>query len=172
MLFRSSAAGLIAAGDGLTLRRNRPAVASPNGQRELDAVLDQAISGTSGGSLLVDRPSGKRPLLLFAVPMSRGLASAWPESPLAAVAISDPDNSIAPPAEALTVLYRLTPAEAEVALRVAEGQGLGAVAGQLGVSQNTIKAHLQRVYEKTGTRRQAELVRLLLCSPPPLRAAS
>jgi DNA-binding CsgD family transcriptional regulator len=34
-------------------------------------------------------------------------------------------------------------------------------ASALGVSANTIKTHLRRVFEKTGTTRQAELARLM-----------
>jgi DNA-binding CsgD family transcriptional regulator len=38
-------------------------------------------------------------------------------------------------------------------------------ADQLGVSVNTAKTHLKRVFAKTGVTRQAELVYLLLTGP-------
>ena len=42
------------------------------------------------------------------------------------------------------------------------GHGLQAVANELRVTLSTVRVYLQRVFEKTGTHRQAELVRLLI----------
>jgi hypothetical protein len=39
--------------------------------------------------------------------------------------------------------------------------GTSEVAEVLGISQATVKAHLHRVFEKTGTERQADLVKLV-----------
>ncbi len=38
----------------------------------------------------------------------------------------------------------------------------------MGITVNTARAYLKRVYDKTGVRRQPELVRLLLLSVPGL----
>lgn len=57
--------------------------------------------------------------------------------------------------------YGLTLTEARVALAVASGITISATARRLKVSVNTVKTHLRRVYEKTGTSRQAELSRLI-----------
>ncbi len=58
--------------------------------------------------------------------------------------------------------YDLTPAEAKVLAAVIQaGGGVEAVAARLGVSRSTIKTHLERVFKKTGIRRQAGLVKLL-----------
>ena len=48
-----------------------------------------------------------------------------------------------------------------MAVELAEGEGLPAVAERLGVSRATTVTHAARVMAKTGTRRQAELARLL-----------
>jgi DNA-binding CsgD family transcriptional regulator len=58
-------------------------------------------------------------------------------------------------------LFNLTEAESVVARSVQRGHGLHPVADELSVSLATVRAHLQHVFEKTGTHRQAELVRLL-----------
>ena len=42
------------------------------------------------------------------------------------------------------------------------------VADELEITLNTARTHLKQVFEKTGTKRQAELVRLLLQSPAAL----
>jgi DNA-binding CsgD family transcriptional regulator len=39
--------------------------------------------------------------------------------------------------------------------------GVPEVAPVLGISETTVKTHLQHVFDKTGTRRQADLVKLV-----------
>ncbi|WP_176445312.1 helix-turn-helix transcriptional regulator [Maliponia aquimaris] len=55
----------------------------------------------------------------------------------------------------------LTRSEAAIALAIAEGASPAEIAGQRGRSLHTIKNQLQAVYEKTGSHRQADLVRLV-----------
>jgi DNA-binding CsgD family transcriptional regulator len=74
-------------------------------------------------------------------------------------------------AEQIRWLYGLTPAEAAVALAVLRGEGVRAIADGLGISVATARTHLHRIFEKTGTERQAELVRLILNSRVLLKRA-
>jgi DNA-binding CsgD family transcriptional regulator len=78
------------------------------------------------------------------------------------IVIVDPEQEPVPDSEALRRLYRLTKSEAEVALRVLDGTGLVPIAEELSISLSTVRTHLQHVFDKTDTHRQAELVRLLL----------
>ena len=57
--------------------------------------------------------------------------------------------------------FDLTPAESAVALASLSGAARKDVAASLGLSESTVRTHLTRIYEKTGTRRQAQLVRML-----------
>jgi DNA-binding CsgD family transcriptional regulator len=75
--------------------------------------------------------------------------------------ICDPDRPAQIPAAWMMDAYGLTLAEAGVALAVASAATISATARRLKISVNTVKTHLRRVYEKTGTSRQAELVRLM-----------
>lgn len=56
--------------------------------------------------------------------------------------------------------FGLTPTEAAFALEIAKGDGKAATAKRRGISYSTAHTHLTRIFEKTGTHRQAELVRL------------
>ncbi|MDT5045878.1 MAG: hypothetical protein QOJ20_4091 [Mycobacterium sp.] len=56
---------------------------------------------------------------------------------------------------------RLTRTEAGVALQMLRGQGLRPIGEELSMSLSTVNTHVQRVFDRTGTHRQAELVRLL-----------
>jgi DNA-binding CsgD family transcriptional regulator len=49
---------------------------------------------------------------------------------------------------------------------VTRGEGLKPIADELSLSLATVKTHLRHVFDKTGTHRQAELVRLLLTIDP------
>lgn len=64
----------------------------------------------------------------------------------------------------LVKLHDLTPTEAALASALAEGRTLSEFASARGCSELTARTHLKHVLEKTGTRRQAELVRNLLAS--------
>jgi DNA-binding CsgD family transcriptional regulator len=61
---------------------------------------------------------------------------------------------------ALNQLYDLTPAEIRIFELICEGHTRDAISGLLGVSVSTVKSHLLHVFEKTGSHRQVDLVRL------------
>jgi DNA-binding CsgD family transcriptional regulator len=65
--------------------------------------------------------------------------------------------------------FGLTRAEAAVAVEILETDGLQAVADRLDISLATARTHLAHLFDKTGTHRQAELVRLVLQSQPAIR---
>jgi DNA-binding CsgD family transcriptional regulator len=58
--------------------------------------------------------------------------------------------------------FRLTPAEVGFTREILKGDGLQGAADRLGISVTTARTHLAHVFGKTGTHRQAELVRLIL----------
>jgi DNA-binding CsgD family transcriptional regulator len=64
--------------------------------------------------------------------------------------------------ELLCLSYGLTRAEARVAVAATASHSIERIAEGLSVGVNTVKTHLRHVYEKTGVRSRAELVRLLL----------
>jgi DNA-binding CsgD family transcriptional regulator len=71
-------------------------------------------------------------------------------------------NPKAPPAHVLNGLFDLSPAEARIARSLVEGQSIKDIANASGLSRETIRTQLKSVLAKTGTRRQAELVGLLM----------
>jgi DNA-binding CsgD family transcriptional regulator len=64
--------------------------------------------------------------------------------------------------------YKLTPTELRVLLGIVEVGGIPEVAAALGVADSTIKTHVGRLFEKTGTSRQADLVKLVAGFSTPL----
>jgi DNA-binding CsgD family transcriptional regulator len=64
-------------------------------------------------------------------------------------------------ARALIGAFRLTPAEADIALRIASGATRPAIAAARGVSIDTLKAQIRSLYGKTGCNRESQLVRIV-----------
>jgi DNA-binding CsgD family transcriptional regulator len=52
-----------------------------------------------------------------------------------------------------------------VCWRLGNGDSVEQIADELGVSRETVRSQLKRVFAKTGTHRQAELLRLVLAGP-------
>lgn len=168
VLYANRAANEIAAArDGLSLgcRGLRAAVATEDAA--LQRLIRQACSANgheprAGGRLAISRSSGRRPYVIQVLPLRPNRASFLNGPAAALVIIVDCEREAHLPPADLQELYDLTAAEAEVAIRVLKGHGLQFVANELHVSLSTVRVHLQRVFEKTRTHRQAELVRLLM----------
>jgi DNA-binding CsgD family transcriptional regulator len=64
----------------------------------------------------------------------------------------------------LTALFRLTPSEARLAVALTEGKSLAEAATELGLTVETARNYSKKIYAKTATRGQADLVRLILAS--------
>ncbi|TNF36398.1 MAG: helix-turn-helix transcriptional regulator [Gammaproteobacteria bacterium] len=105
---------------------------------------------------------------LLVRPLPRGALPEGQEVPAVAIFISDPETQRAAPVHILTQLFGFTPAEASLALLLANGLTLDEAATELDVSRNTVKSHLSAVFAKTGVNRQTQLVQLILKSVAPL----
>ena len=64
-------------------------------------------------------------------------------------------------AAAVADAFALTDREANVASLLAEGLPPAEIAARLGIEIATARVHLRSIFEKTGSRRQAELATLL-----------
>jgi DNA-binding CsgD family transcriptional regulator len=64
--------------------------------------------------------------------------------------------------------FELTPTELRVLRSIVEIGGVPETAQQLGIAETTVKTHLHRVFSKTGTNRQADLVKLAAGFASPL----
>ncbi|WP_225771626.1 helix-turn-helix transcriptional regulator [Inquilinus sp. Marseille-Q2685] len=162
----------LAAGRADETRRLRRAIAMAAAAGTGPTSTDAAVrAATAAARLQVSRPSGLRPLILTVIPI-RNLSTSRQQGRVqrAAVFVADPNRTLDTPVGVLRELFGLTAAEAALAIEVGQGDGLQAVADRLSIATTTARTHLTRVFEKTGTNRQAELVRLLAsCHQPALR---
>jgi DNA-binding CsgD family transcriptional regulator len=123
-----------------------------------------------GGHVSLTRAPGKSPLALLIAPLpfesSCGIVTS---QPMAIILVNDPDKNNKPDAAQLREKFGLTPAEAAFAVEISTGDGIQAAADRLLISRSTARTHLSRIFDKTGTRRQAELVRVLIFARTSLR---
>ena len=68
---------------------------------------------------------------------------------------------------AAALVYGLTPGQLRVATRITAGDDIVAAARRLGISVNTARTHLRRIYDRTGVRSQTALMRALLSAAQP-----
>ena len=157
--------------DGLKLVGSRLEANYPSDNRELHKLIRDAVESKemvrlreSREALSIARPSGEVSLGVIVEPIP---GAEWAEGrgqPAVMVYIRDAvgksqvDNRVA------KELFNFTPAETLLALQLANGLSLEEAAEELGIMRNTARAHLRAIFSKTGVRRQAELVRVMLNS--------
>lgn len=164
----ASARRILSQNDGLCCQENGIQGLRMGDTRRIQQLLRGAIATQSGsgaqagGHLLIPRPSGRRSFHLLVSPYRS--SSSWPGVATAAatVLITDPELQPTTSVELVTRLYGLTPAEARVASLLSGGLSVTDVADRLEISIHTARVHLKRVFLKTGTRRQSELIRELM----------
>jgi len=89
---------------------------------------------------------------------------------VAAVFVQKASLDMPSPQAAIAKFYKLTPTEQRVLFAIVEIGGVPEVAEAMGISANTVKTHLRRLFAKTGTDRQADLVKLVAGYGNPLVA--
>ncbi|MUL66160.1 hypothetical protein BOO86_16925 [Mycobacterium sp. CBMA 234] len=161
----TAAENIVRGHDGLSIRDGTFVFAYPAADAALrsgiNAALGQAKSVVRGAtSMLCPRPSGLRPYVIHVLPFQHVTAPLAEARAL--VLILDPDRHPQPDGDLLRQLYGLTTAEAAVAIRLMQGDGIKPIADSMYLSAGTVRTHVQHIFDKTGTHRQAELVRTLL----------
>ncbi len=159
-----TATRILSAGDGLRLEGGRliaePAASDERLQALLAAAGNDERAGATQARLTLER--GQRaPLQVLVFPAGQAPPGPGPQAG-AAIFLCDPERHIQMAPAALAQLYGLTPAESRLAGLLVSGTALTEAAVELGVSHQTVRTHLKRIFTKTGTKRQAELVGLLL----------
>jgi len=108
------------------------------------------------------RASGKRPYVILVCSLSRQFPALTSVRPAVCVVITDPDAQKPLPEDRIQSVFGLTAAEARLASLLASGVDLRSAAEMLKITYGTARVRLAEIFHKTETRRQGELIRLLL----------
>lgn len=114
---------------------------------------------------MVERDERESLYAFYTVLSPQGAMGTFGLRPVVMLMFYHPASAPAIDAELLYAVFNLTPAEARIAIQLAEGKPLKQIAQAQGVQHETVRKHLQAIYQKTATNRQPELIRLLLHLP-------
>ena len=171
----SSAESLLKEGTALKSRDGRLIAARADRRDLLSRALAESVAGKAPlttGQHAIPLPDEEGSGLIANI-----LPLQWRDgrNPLAslpgatAVIIQDPRESAVPPIEAFAELYGLSSAERKVLDHIADDKPPQEAADHLGISVNTVKTHLQKIFAKTNTTRQADLIHLIARFTVPLK---
>lgn len=160
LLASPAAERLLADGAGLSIADGLLVATSGADTGALRRLLKRAQAGQPGGTSLTLPRANRSPLSLLAVPVSRD--EAWaPSHARLLLLMGDPEVDLAQRQHKFGQHYGLTAAELGVAIEICRGGSRSEVAQRRGVSDATARSQLTAIFDKTGVRRQADLVRLL-----------
>jgi DNA-binding CsgD family transcriptional regulator len=133
------------------------------------AASGDAAVGIKGIAVPLVAPEGER-YVAHVLPLTSGTRreAGLSHAAVAALFVQKAALDIPSPPAAIAKAYKLTPMELRVLLAVVEVGGVPDVAEALGVAETTVKTHLGGIYAKTGTARQADLVKLVVGFSNPL----
>jgi DNA-binding CsgD family transcriptional regulator/PAS domain-containing protein len=158
---------LIGEADVLRAANGRLSALEAKGSRNLLEVFAAAQAGDAavgkgGIAVPLTARSGER-YVAHVLPLTSGARrrAGVSYAATAAVFVRKAGLDLPSPPEAVASEFKLTPAEVRVLFAIVQIGGVPEVAPVLGVSEQTVKSHLHRLYEKTATRRQADLVKLV-----------
>lgn len=162
-----SARTLVSGADGLCVQEGHLLASHSHASRKISYELTRAVQAgaqaeRSTGLVLLPR-LGRLPLMMVVAPLRSERHEA---GPLSAVLFAfDPERVPTATATVLRELFSLSSAESELALALCSGKTLADAASARGTSVHTSRTQLKSIFNKTGTRRQSDLVSLLLASP-------
>lgn len=172
LFVNSAAEALLEQHKGISIHGNGIQLSDAQQSRRLAELIFNATVGKTdsampeAGGMFYQHAPYYKSLSILVSPLNReGIDFEIKGNKSALVIFSDPGNRARPAEELLTELYHLTDAEARVASLLCGGLTMNDICEQLHLSLNTVKTHLKSVFQKTGTRRQAELVNLINTGP-------
>lgn len=129
----------------------------------LQTAIGRALHADAGRhepSLLMLRRAKGRPLVASVVRVAK--RSSQPGDPAAVVYVLDPDANVERLLDPVCDAYHLTATEARLTRAIVAGTTLAEAAGAQRIRLETARSYLKQIFAKTGTHRQAELVRVML----------
>ncbi len=130
----------------------------------LQATIETRLPGPR--SIPVKAQNGRPAAVVHVLPLRRSAHDVFSSAEILIVATTVNRDPAGPPASILTGLFDLSPAEARLAIDLTAGLPLGEAAQKSDLTYKTARTYLERIFSKTGTHRQGELVAMLSSVSP------
>lgn len=134
-------------------------------------LFQRAIEAAAGvaptvRSIPIPEAEGRHACIVHLVPLRRSANDIFPGGDLVVAVSAVKKSALVPAPAVLTGLFDLTPAEAKFASVLVAGRSLKDASENVGITESSGRTYLARIFAKTGTHRQAELVALLSAAHP------
>lgn len=150
-------------GDGLRCVEGRLHVAREASDGNLARFVGWVSTmGSAPRACRVERGSGRAPYILTGYPLPPREPILQSVRAAALVTIIDPAGGRPATNRSWGAAFALTDREVEIAELLLAGHSIESAAFALGITTGTTRVHLRHIFSKTGTNRQADLIRLLL----------
>lgn len=157
---------LIHANDGLTIGPLGLRAYLTSDNECLYAAIAETCTLGAPGRLRVARPSGRLALVIEVAPSPRSAIGVGQDERSAGLLIINPEKDLPSIEQRIMAFFGVSATEARLVAVLAKGHTLSFYASQTGSSIHTARWLLKQALSKTGTRRQVELVSLVLrCMP-------
>jgi DNA-binding CsgD family transcriptional regulator len=175
-ILHANASGHALLARGVVLRASGGKLVSndASAEQELYRVLDavggeQVVPGADTVAVPLTARQGEH-YVAYVLPLTSGVRrrAGAGYAAAAAVFVQRALLNVPSPQDAIAKLYKLTPMELRVLFAIVQVGGVPEVAAMMGSSSSTIRTHLRRLFSKTGTDRQADLVKLVAGYTNPL----
>lgn len=152
--------------DGIRAQNDEIQIALTDTRKKMRTAMARAAHNGEDVALPLRRLSGQLPFLCLIQPLPPERRT----DTLAAAQhlmlhVCDPDRAFSLPLRTLQDMFGLTLTEARVLERLIAGLNAKQIAILHRVEESTVRSQLKSLYMKTGTSRQAELLRRVLTSP-------
>jgi len=174
-LVHANASGRAMLDEGNVLQSNNKLIA--HDIKADEALHDVLLAASSGDAAVGDKGIAVRmagrdgdPFITHVLPLNSGARrkAGSSYSAIAAIFVQKAGQDHMHALQAVAEQCGLTPAEARVLGALMETGGVEDIASSLGLSAATVRTHLRHIFEKTGVRRQADLVKLITSHPAPI----
>lgn len=152
----SAAEAILARADAFRLHEGRLSGTGPTAAK-LDEAIQRALRHGEGAAFTLGRSEASRGYLVTVAPLFSPAA----QGTVALVSIDDPQAPEGPAIEEYMAFFGLTRAEGAIAAALVEGASLEEISAARSIQIGTARVHLKHVLQKTGARRQAQLVSIL-----------
>jgi DNA-binding CsgD family transcriptional regulator len=145
----------------------RLAIADIGANSLLQQAIESGLDATERvRSIPIGEKEGREACVVHIVPLRRSAYDLFPGGDMIIAVSALRKSSLVPSPQVLMGLFDLTPAETRFAIGLMSGASLRDTSQNLGITVSSGKTYLARIFEKTGTHRQAELFALLSSTHP------
>lgn len=158
--------------DGLTslfmpVAFDRLAIANVGANRLFQGAVEAtSLTEPTVRSIPVAETEAHRACVIHLVPLRRSAHDIFPGGDLVVAVSALRKSALVPSPAVLAGLFDLTPAEAKFASALVSGQSVKDASRSIGITEASGRTYLARIFAKTGTHRQTELVALLTAAHP------